>query len=354
MQRIVKRFLLHSQRESDDNHERDFEELKQDLQMIRYEMLNDLKRSKEESYQSVSLIHAGLSIIGEEVFKNSTADNLSRFTEYKSYGNDIKEMYQDEFLDPMDVGDDGDENAQQDPTLHSGKKGRLLRRKFKLINVVNKALQNGDVPVLLQSSSMDENRELEDKKDEEEIMEENRQIISFFRHERHSERSFAERPAASSENNQPDLTNSQEMVIDKDGNRETEFSRNDENEPKGNQNEEESSHLNIEEERSEAREQNADLDAEEKQDQENDQEAGNYTNENVNPSEIEEHQEEFDPDFNLQVEENQAISGETGDSDNYNSNKESATEESVENSTQNDSDENKETKTQNNDSYYFF
>ena len=50
MQRIVKRFLLHKQRETDEVGETDFEELKQDLQMVRYEMINDLKKSREEHH----------------------------------------------------------------------------------------------------------------------------------------------------------------------------------------------------------------------------------------------------------------------------------------------------------------
>jgi hypothetical protein len=272
MQRIVKRFLLHSQRESDDNHERDFEELKQDLQMIRYEMLNDLKRSKEESYQSVSLIHAGLSIIGEEVFKNSTPDNLSRFSEYKSYGNEIKEMYQDEFLDPMDIGDDGDEHSQQDPTLHSGKKGRILRRKFKLINVVNKALQTGDVPIIFQSIALDQNKEIEEKKDEEEIMEENRQIISLFRNERHSGRSFAERRVTNSEDHHTDFTKSKEESP---------------------MNQEESKEMEIDKEKGSNRsiygeENSTELAEEHEHEQENNQEMGFYRNDEDSDSSFDE------------------------------------------------------------------
>lgn len=85
MQRIVKRFLLHKQRESDNVGEADFEELKQDLQMVRFEMLNDLKRSRDETSRMITTIHAGLVLIGEEMFVNSTSENSTRFKEFKTH-----------------------------------------------------------------------------------------------------------------------------------------------------------------------------------------------------------------------------------------------------------------------------
>lgn len=84
MQRIVKRFLLHKQRESDEVGEADFEELKQDLQMVRYEMLNDLKRSHEETVRMISHLQAGLVTIGDEIFKDSSTENSLKFKELKS------------------------------------------------------------------------------------------------------------------------------------------------------------------------------------------------------------------------------------------------------------------------------
>jgi hypothetical protein len=65
MQRIVKRFLLHKQRETDEVSEADFDELKQDLQMVRYEMLNDLKRYREENYRLIAHIHDGILLLGK-------------------------------------------------------------------------------------------------------------------------------------------------------------------------------------------------------------------------------------------------------------------------------------------------
>jgi hypothetical protein len=109
MQRIVKRFLLHNQRESD-GFEKEFQELKQDLQMIRYEMTNDLKRAKEDSYHSQHLIHAGLNVLGDEVFRDSTNEaNLARFNEYKLLSHELNEAFKDD--DDLDGSMEVDENV---------------------------------------------------------------------------------------------------------------------------------------------------------------------------------------------------------------------------------------------------
>ena len=92
MQRIVKRFLLHKQRESDDVKENNFEELKQDLQMVRFEMLNDIKKSEEETLKYISLIHNGVAIIGEEMLKDvDDAVISSKFKEFKQYEYELRD-----------------------------------------------------------------------------------------------------------------------------------------------------------------------------------------------------------------------------------------------------------------------
>ena len=42
MERVAKRFLLHNKRERKDVKESDFEELKQDMHMMRHELNNDV------------------------------------------------------------------------------------------------------------------------------------------------------------------------------------------------------------------------------------------------------------------------------------------------------------------------
>ena len=106
MQRIIKRFLLHKQRETDEVGETDFDEIKQDLQMVRYEMMNDLKRSREETMRLVHHISNGLIIIGDELFslKDSVSENMRRFKEYRAtefdFGDGFPEVVKSEPVEP--------------------------------------------------------------------------------------------------------------------------------------------------------------------------------------------------------------------------------------------------------------
>ena len=95
MQRIVKRFLLHQQRESDEN-ENDIGEFKQDLQMVRFEMINDLRRTREEAVNLVNNIQNGLLILGDELFKGSDTESAQKFKVYKTSGLDGNDLYEDE------------------------------------------------------------------------------------------------------------------------------------------------------------------------------------------------------------------------------------------------------------------
>jgi hypothetical protein len=83
MQRIIKRFLLHKQTESDDIKVSDFDELKQDLQMVRYEVLNDMTKSSDDTLKFISLINNGMVAIGDEIVKES--NDLEIHTRFKQY-----------------------------------------------------------------------------------------------------------------------------------------------------------------------------------------------------------------------------------------------------------------------------
>ena len=71
MQRIVKRFLLHKQRETDEVNEFSFEELKQDMQMIRYEMNHDVKKTREDIMGMLSRVDKTITLIGNAVLINN-------------------------------------------------------------------------------------------------------------------------------------------------------------------------------------------------------------------------------------------------------------------------------------------
>lgn len=135
--------MLHNQRDSDNAYERNFEELKQDLQMMRYEMINDLKRSKEESFQHTSLIHGGLTLLGEHLLKNSDYRIKQKFVEYKNYGNEMREMYKDELGDHTS---DGNSSSDQNENINESKKALIKSaKKLKIFDVVDSALKNTEL-----------------------------------------------------------------------------------------------------------------------------------------------------------------------------------------------------------------
>jgi len=66
MERVIKRFLLHKQREEQDEiREGDFEELKQDIQMLRFEMMNRLDETREDLAKNSLLLNEGVIVVGE-------------------------------------------------------------------------------------------------------------------------------------------------------------------------------------------------------------------------------------------------------------------------------------------------
>jgi hypothetical protein len=104
MQRIVKRFLLHKQRESDEINELDLDELKQDLQMIRYEMNNDSKRAREEIKELLNFMNNGIKLIGEYVFQNINEMN---------YDGDLRKKFNDFKNNEFDLKNDEDETSDR-------------------------------------------------------------------------------------------------------------------------------------------------------------------------------------------------------------------------------------------------
>ena len=88
MERVVKRFLLHSHRELDEVKESDFDELKQEIQMIRFEITNDLTLIKQNLTRYTSILHTGMSLVGEYFLqKNSTYsdESVNRFYSFRKH-----------------------------------------------------------------------------------------------------------------------------------------------------------------------------------------------------------------------------------------------------------------------------
>jgi hypothetical protein len=66
MGRVIKRFLLHKQREEQEEiREGDFEELKQDIQMLRFELLNRLDETRDDLYKNSHLLNEGVVVVGD-------------------------------------------------------------------------------------------------------------------------------------------------------------------------------------------------------------------------------------------------------------------------------------------------
>jgi hypothetical protein len=93
MERVIKRFLLHNNRENEDIRESDFDELKQDVQMIRFEMLSNLKQNKDYVLRYMSVIQNGVSVIGDYLLQTSphSVELAINLKNYQRYEHDLAE-----------------------------------------------------------------------------------------------------------------------------------------------------------------------------------------------------------------------------------------------------------------------
>ena len=92
MERVVKRFLLHNNRENEEIRESDFDELKQDMQMIRFEMLTNLNKTKEQTLKYMTMLHSGVSVLGDFMFTALGNTELTlNFKDFQLYENELNE-----------------------------------------------------------------------------------------------------------------------------------------------------------------------------------------------------------------------------------------------------------------------
>jgi len=71
MERVVKRFLMHNQNELDPK-QNEYDGLKQDIQIIRWEMMNDVKKAKEENYRNMQVATCGLEFLADEIVQSNS------------------------------------------------------------------------------------------------------------------------------------------------------------------------------------------------------------------------------------------------------------------------------------------
>jgi hypothetical protein len=141
MERVVKRYLMHSQGDTDDDPKlNELEDLKQELQIMKYDIVNDLKKSKEENIKNANMLNNSLHFVAEEVVVGE--DDFDDQTETCSY---LK--FQESLLEGNSVKSPADLNLS----------GLLARSAF-----VEDVMNNGDSPLanhspLVLNNSTDEN-----------------------------------------------------------------------------------------------------------------------------------------------------------------------------------------------------
>ena len=87
MERVATRFLLHNHRETEEVKESDFDELKQEVQMVRFEMTNDLLTIKENLVRYTSILHSGMSLLGEYFVQKAgvlNEESVRKFQHFRS------------------------------------------------------------------------------------------------------------------------------------------------------------------------------------------------------------------------------------------------------------------------------
>ena len=87
MSRISKRFILHNNREEEKIIESDLDDIKQSVQSVRYELMNDLSLFNDNLKRYSRLLHTGLSLIGEYFVNEYQTDDvdIKRFEKFRSH-----------------------------------------------------------------------------------------------------------------------------------------------------------------------------------------------------------------------------------------------------------------------------
>lgn len=75
MERVIKRYLMHNQGDSEDPKQNEFDELKQDVQTIKFEILNDMKKSRDDNMRNMFILNGGIQFIAEELLNTLHDDN---------------------------------------------------------------------------------------------------------------------------------------------------------------------------------------------------------------------------------------------------------------------------------------
>lgn len=67
MERVIKRYFMHNQGDSDDLKQNEYDDLRTELQLMKFDMLNDLKCSRDDTEFSMNSINTGMEFVSEEI-----------------------------------------------------------------------------------------------------------------------------------------------------------------------------------------------------------------------------------------------------------------------------------------------
>ena len=73
---------MHNQGDLDDQKQNDFDEFKLDLQQIKYEIVNDMKKTREDNTRNMFIINNGIQVLAEELLQNKI--NLNKDKEVRN------------------------------------------------------------------------------------------------------------------------------------------------------------------------------------------------------------------------------------------------------------------------------
>jgi hypothetical protein len=104
MKRIVKRFLLHNQRESEAVKESDFIDLKQEVRSVNTDLSDQIKQMRKSLVRYAKIVHRGISIVGDYIYE-SLDDDSDEYARHKKFKNFHKVLNEDlsEFMDDSNI-----------------------------------------------------------------------------------------------------------------------------------------------------------------------------------------------------------------------------------------------------------
>lgn len=159
MDRVIKRYLMHNQGDIDDLKLNEFDELKQELNMMKNEFINDVYKSKDDILKNVFFLTNSIKFIAEDVLlnqKNCESQSSSSHARYKNLMN----LNETLLNSPILVCEEGEKNeikASLDESMMNNKlespPGRRKSAKKKIDFIDNLIDNTGSKSTATSSSS---------------------------------------------------------------------------------------------------------------------------------------------------------------------------------------------------------